>query len=103
MCAAAAPSLGSALDQETGGMKYFTAKDAKNAFGRLLDAARSEPTLVCKHGRPVAVVMAYEEYERLAELEAAYWASQAGQADDEGYLGGRQSHALLRDRLRLVD
>jgi prevent-host-death family protein len=46
-------------------MKSMSAKDAKNAFGLLLDKARAEPVTVEKHGRPVVVVMSVEEYERL--------------------------------------
>jgi prevent-host-death family protein len=46
-------------------MKILSAKDAKYGFGRLIDLARAEPVLVVKHGRPVVVVMAVEEYERL--------------------------------------
>ncbi|MFG1394859.1 type II toxin-antitoxin system Phd/YefM family antitoxin [Xanthobacter agilis] len=46
-------------------MKTLSAKDAKYGFGRLIDMARAEPVLVAKHGRPVVVVMAVEEYERL--------------------------------------
>ena len=49
-------------------MKTVSAKDAKNGFGRLLDTARAEPVTVEKHGRPVVVVLAIEEYERLAKL-----------------------------------
>ncbi len=45
-------------------MKILSAKDAKYGFGRLIDLARAEPVLVAKHGRPVVVVMAVEEYER---------------------------------------
>lgn len=51
-------------------MKTLTAKDAKYGFGRLIDLARSEPVAVAKHGRPVAVVMAVEEFERLKALDA---------------------------------
>jgi len=80
-------------------MKFFTAKDAKNQFGRLLDTARSEPVLIAKHGRPVAVVVAFEEYERLDEVERSYWAGKAADADEEGYLGAGASDGLLRDRL----
>ena len=50
-------------------MKTLTAKDAKYSFGRLIDLARAEPVTVAKHGRPVVVVMAVEEYERLKVLE----------------------------------
>ena len=50
-------------------MKCMSAKDAKNAFGLLLDNARAEPVTVEKHGRPVVVVMSIEEFERLSLLE----------------------------------
>ena len=46
-------------------MKTLSAKDAKYGFGRLIDAARLEPVVIAKHGRPVVVVVAVEEYERL--------------------------------------
>ena len=48
-------------------MQNMSAKDAKDGFGRLIDLARLEPVTVAKHGRPVVVVMAVEEYERLRE------------------------------------
>lgn len=48
-------------------MQSMSAKDAKYGFGRLIDLARSNPVTVEKHGRPVVVVMAVEEYERLRE------------------------------------
>ena len=53
-------------------MKTLSAKDAKYGFGRLIDLARAEPVAVTKHGRPVVVVMAVEEYERLKFLEAGH-------------------------------
>ena len=46
-------------------MKTMSAKDAKNAFGLLLDTARAEPVSIEKHGRRVVVVLSVEEYERL--------------------------------------
>jgi prevent-host-death family protein len=46
-------------------MKYLSAKEAKYGFGRLIDLARAAPVAVLKHGRPVVVVMAVEEFERL--------------------------------------
>jgi len=63
MAKTVAGSVGSA-------MKTLTAKDAKYSFGRLIDLARAEPVTVAKHGRPVVVVMAVEEYERLMVLES---------------------------------
>jgi len=46
-------------------MKTMSARDAKNAFGLLLDTARAEPVAVEKHGRPVVVVLSVEEFERM--------------------------------------
>jgi prevent-host-death family protein len=51
-------------------MKSMSAKEAKNAFGLLLDTARAEPVTIVKHGRRVAVVVSAEEYERLARADA---------------------------------
>lgn len=48
-------------------MKHTSARDAKNQFGLLLDTARAQPVIIEKHGRPVAVVISIEEYERLIE------------------------------------
>ena len=50
-------------------MQTLSAKDAKYGFGRLIDLARVEPVVIAKHGRPVVVVMAVEEYDRLRGIE----------------------------------
>lgn len=50
-------------------MRTLTAKEAKYGFGRLIDLARAEPLAVAKHGRPVVVVLAVEEFERLKTFE----------------------------------
>ena len=47
------------------------AKGAKYGFCRLIDLVRTEPMTVAKYGRPVVVVMAVEEFERLKALETA--------------------------------
>ncbi|WP_419903517.1 type II toxin-antitoxin system Phd/YefM family antitoxin [Kiloniella sp.] len=46
-------------------MKVIPAREAKLRFGRLIDLARAEPVVVEKHGRPVVVVLAVEEFEKL--------------------------------------
>jgi len=48
-------------------MRSMSAKDAKYGFGRLIDIARAEPVVVEKHGRPVVVVLAVEEFDWLQE------------------------------------
>lgn len=46
-------------------MAKMTATDAKNRFGQLLEAARTEPVHIQKNGRDVAVILSPEEYRRL--------------------------------------
>ena len=48
-------------------MKTMSAREAKNAFGLMIDTARAEPVCIEKHGRGVVVVVSVEEYERLSE------------------------------------
>ncbi len=48
-------------------MQRIPARDAKNGFGRLIDLARAEPVAIEKYGRPVVIVMAVEEYDRLVK------------------------------------
>jgi prevent-host-death family protein len=48
-------------------MKSFSASDAKNRFGQLLDMAQAGPVRVQRQGRDVAIVMSPEEYRRMAE------------------------------------
>jgi prevent-host-death family protein len=52
-------------------MKSFSAKDAKNHFGQVIDTARASPVVIEKHGRPVVVVCSVEEFERLRGREVA--------------------------------
>lgn len=52
-------------------MRTFTAAEAKNKFGELVDQARSAPVAITKYDRPVLVVMAFEEFERLHALDSA--------------------------------
>jgi prevent-host-death family protein len=52
-------------------MKTMSAREAKNAFGLMIDTARAEPVLIEKHGRGVVMVISVEEYERLQRKEAS--------------------------------
>jgi len=47
----------------------WSIQDAKDRFSAMVEAARSRPQTVTKHGKPAVVVMAAEEYERLRQLE----------------------------------
>ena len=84
-------------------MKRFAAKEAKNSFGHMLDSARREPVTIEKNGRPVAVVMSLEDYERLAAIEDAWWAARAKKWASGGFLGPAKSRRLLAKMLDAKD
>jgi prevent-host-death family protein len=48
-------------------MGKWSVQDAKNRFSAMLDAARSKPQVVTKHGKPTVVVLDVAEYERLRQ------------------------------------
>jgi antitoxin Phd len=72
-----------------------TATEVKNKFGKFSDIARNEPVIVEKTGRKAIVLVAFEEYERLTQIEDAYWAEKAARAEADGYVGSEESMALI--------
>ena len=80
-------------------MKSATATDVKNKFGKYLEQARTEAIEVRKTGRPVAVLLAWDEYERLVALDDAWWAEQARAAEKKGYAGPSATMKLLKRRM----
>ena len=51
--------------------RSWSVQDAKNQFSAVVEAARSEPQTVTKHGKPAVVVVDAADYERLRQLEQA--------------------------------
>lgn len=81
----------------------INATDAKNNFGVLLDSARTRPMKIEKNGRPVAVLISVEEYERLEAMEDAWWARQAEEAIKEGLIGQEESEKKLAQWMNAKD
>ena len=46
-------------------MKEITAREAKNRFGQLLDAAQRSPVSVTKNGRAVTVMLSIQLFDQL--------------------------------------
>ncbi|MGY6663312.1 MAG: type II toxin-antitoxin system Phd/YefM family antitoxin [Glycocaulis sp.] len=84
-------------------MRTFTAADAKNRFGELLDTARREPVRIEKHGRAVAVMVSEEDYALLQQLkrEAVLEQIAEGQAaaDAGQMIEGEALFARLQEKL----
>ena len=49
--------------------RSWSVQDAKNQFSAVVEAARSAPQTVTKHGKPAVVVVDVVEYERLRQFE----------------------------------
>ena len=79
-------------------MTTATATDIKNHFGEYLEKSISEPVMVEKTGRLVAVILSIHDYERLAALEDKYWSKQAAEAEKKGYLGREASAKFLKSK-----
>ena len=43
-------------------MLTMASHTAKSQFGKLIDASQKQPVIVTRRGRPVAVVLSYEDY-----------------------------------------
>jgi len=79
-------------------MKSAAATDIKNHFGQYLESSIKEPVLIEKTGRPVAVMLSIEDYERLSSMEDEHWANMADQAEKSGYLGKKASLKFLKSK-----
>ncbi len=71
-------------------MTTFTATDAKNRFGELLEAVHREPIEIDKKGRPVAVMLSYKTYQEMKEA-----LGDAKQSSDLSWLSKWRETAIL--------
>ena len=80
-------------------MFKMNATKAKNEFGLMLEHARKEPVSIERNGRGVAVVISFEEYSRLQELENKYWVDKATKAVAKAFKVDKKSAELLSELL----
>ncbi len=76
------------------------ATEVKTRFGEFMDKAQKEPVTVEKTGRSYAVLIGYDEYQRLVALEDAYWGARAREAEKSGYVGTEESMRILEDMMK---
>jgi len=76
---------------------YVPAKEAKNRFGELLEAAQRHPILITKNNRVVAEIRRSSERTRFEEVEDQIWLERAIKAEKTGkYLGVKKSAEFLK-------
>ncbi len=71
----------------------FSAKEAKNNFGRLLDEARLAPVTIEKNGKKVAVLMSVEDYEE--EYASTVFWNDIEKSRTSGKVSSRKIEKLL--------
>jgi prevent-host-death family protein len=62
-------------------MRTMSAKDAKNHFGELLLEAQKAPVTIEKNGRPVAVLLSFEEHEAAERMKLDLVRAMVAEAD----------------------
>lgn len=80
-------------------MKTLTATELRHKFGEVVEGLKAEPVLVEKSGRPVAVILSYEDYTRFEELEDAWWGEQARKAAADGFLSADETASWIAERM----
>lgn len=78
-------------------MITITSVDAQNRFGQLLDTAQREPVTITRRGRPVAMLMAVEEF-KARQPGAAARAGRQAVAAFRGAGKGGTVEQLFADR-----
>lgn len=68
-------------------MKTVNTSEIEEQLGHYLEIAVAEPVIIEKTHHPYAVLLSYDEYERLKRFEDEVWAEKAFQAEAEGYIG----------------
>jgi len=64
-------------------MKALTANEAKTHFGEMLLNAQRGPVQINKNGKPVAVLVSFDEYENIEALKLSMLQSRASRARDD--------------------
>ena len=64
-------------------MKALSANEAKTHFGEMLMNAQRAPVQINKNGKPVAVLVSYDEYESIEALKIGLLQSRAIKAKEE--------------------
>jgi antitoxin Phd len=72
-------------------VKTVSATEIKNRLGQYLARVAVEPVGIEKHGRPIAVLLSFDEYEQLQRSDDFFWGQAARAAEAEGFLSVEDS------------
>jgi prevent-host-death family protein len=76
-----------------------SASEAKQKFGKIMDAARINPVVIEKSGRESVVVISIERYRELQAVEDAYWIAQAEEGIKSGFVGTEKTAQFIKEKM----
>ena len=80
-------------------METVSATEFKNRLGSYLQGIARDPIVIEKSGKPVAVLLSHDEYDRLVHYEDYVWAEKARRAEESGeFLGHEETMKFLLSR-----
>ena len=80
-------------------MNHTSISDFRSKIGDYLGHLGSAPVVLERHGKPTAVVLSYAEYQRLQDLEDAWWGERAQAALESGLVGHEETMQHLKEKL----
>ncbi len=83
-------------------MYFETVSQVEHNFKAVLDEIKTHPVGVTESeesDEKVAVIISFDEYERMQAMEDYYWAEKAERAHKKGYIGKKASQQLIQDIL----
>lgn len=83
----------------TTGIITKTLAQANKGIGSIIIDAKHAPVAITRHGKPVAILVSPDEFERLERLEDAHWIAESKKALKGGVLSKRESQAFLEKML----
>jgi len=80
-------------------MDYASISAFRNRMGDYLARIHKTAVVLENRGKPTAVVLSYEEYERLQEAEDAWWGERARMALGSGVVGQEETLQHIQNKL----
>ena len=80
-------------------MKVVTANEAKTQFGNMLLNVQRAPVQINKNGKPVAVMVSIEDYERIEEMKIRMLKERVQRAKAESKAGTTTEGEIFFDEL----
>lgn len=80
-------------------MDHTSLSEFRNRIGEYLGKLSGAPVVLERHGKPTAVVLSYEEYQRLQQMEDAWWGERARAALESGLVGHDEAIRYISGKL----